>query len=166
MCVKRRTDGLSSVYLPAFKARGCFVGVREAYPSPLPSLLLLLPWPLSGHCCCDCRPESSGVLEEDLLTLSLSPPSPSLLKNRREKAELHISSDRDQISPGRTPREEESWHKRCVKTRVKRTFKNNSGPPAFASHNLFLSSSPRWICFRSLRGSSTPKLEWTLLAGV
>lgn len=122
------------------------MGVTEAYPSPLPSLLLLLPWPLSGHCYCDCRPESSGVLEEDSLSLSLththslslslSISSPSLLKNRTEEAELHISSRGAQISPGRTRREDESWHKRCVKTRAKRTFKNNREAPAFISFFL------------------------------
>lgn len=45
----------------------CEGGGRDV---PLPSLtlsllsspLLLLPWPLSDHCCCDCRPESSRVL--------------------------------------------------------------------------------------------------------
>lgn len=59
-------------YLPAlWRDGGCFFvwgcrRVTEAHPSPfsplllLPLLLLLLlPWPLSDHCYCECRPQSS-----------------------------------------------------------------------------------------------------------
>lgn len=112
--------------LPALKWGGVLCGgnrsvtLPSALPpppsAPLAALRPLLLWLPSGEQRC-----AGGGL-----THSLSfAPSPSQLKNPTEQSEFHIFSERAQISAGRTPREEEIWHKRCVKTRVKKPFKNN-----------------------------------------
>lgn len=118
--------------LPSLKCEGVLCGGNRSVPSPpLPSPPP--PSPPSSFCSpgrsqaivvvTGVRRAAACWRRTHSLSLSFAP-SPSQLKN---PTEFHIFSQRAQISAGRTPREEENWHKCCVKTRVKKSLKNNWG---------------------------------------